>query len=136
MVASTFIFALIIAVLFSALLVGLFGWRHPARTGAGAALVFLFLILLLATWAGGAWMGPFGPPLWGGYWLPPLLVGVVILLIIAALVPVRPPRTRVAADEPSGEVEGPALFFGLFFWLLLLALAVAVVAAYASSPAV
>ena len=38
-----------------------------ATRGAGlrTGLIWLFLIIFLATWAGGIWLKPFGPTLWG-----------------------------------------------------------------------
>jgi peptidoglycan/LPS O-acetylase OafA/YrhL len=77
-----FFFAILIALLLTAVFAA--GFR---RQGWGTALVFFFLILFLATWAGGMWVVPFGPIAWGVPWVAYLFVGIVIALLITALIP-------------------------------------------------
>lgn len=131
------VFALLIAFLVTVLLTAVFGWRHPSRQEEEAALpgaFFLFLILFFFIWAGGAWIGPFGPVLWSGAWLPFLVVGVVIgLFLLAVSEPPRPSRQRSAHTPPPGETD-PApprvILYGVVFWILLLVLLAVVIAAY------
>ena len=129
-------FAFLVAAVLSVVLVGLTGWRRPRREEEGMwpSLIALFVVLVLMVWAGGVWVTPFGPPVWGGYWAPFLLVGVMVALLIATLTTAaRPPRAR---REPrvEGEIEAEeaaASFFGLFFWLLLVIGIAALVIRYA-----
>jgi hypothetical protein len=77
-------------------------------------------------WAGGVWVTPVGPPIFGVYWLPFLLIGLfVVLLIAAGSTPERrPPAETVAREEEA------ALGLSAFFWVLLLVLAIAIAAGY------
>ncbi len=128
-------FALLFAFLVAAVLAGLFGWRHPARREEDTAwpgAIFLFFLLFFLIWAGGAWVGPFGPLLWASAWLPFLVVGLVIGLVILAVAEPRRPR-RPAPREPLDEERATrgAMIYGAFFWILLLVLLLAIVVAYA-----
>lgn len=132
-------FALLFAFVFAALLASVFGWRHPARrdedTAMGAA-IFLFMILFFVIWAGGMWVGPFGPMLWSGFWLPFLVVGAVISLVILAVADHRPRgdrERRLASPPPEqdpAKVTRAAAIYGLAFWLLMLVLLGVVVFGY------
>jgi hypothetical protein len=131
MLAIEFIFAVVVALVFSFLLVTLFGWQRPDRPGVKSAFVFLFIIMLFAVWAGGGWMRPFGPSLWGIAWLPFVLIGLLVALAILTFTPPRRPRTRrEALEQAQAEAEaqaGAESLMTAFFWMLLLLLAVAVV---------
>ena len=130
---SELFFAVVVAALVSWLLVGLSGWRSPrgAATAVVPSMLFVFLMTMLVVWAGGVWLTPVGPALWGGYWLPFVLVGIVFTLVLASIgPPVRPPRTREEArDEAQAEVAAASIFGG-FFWMLLIVALLAVVARY------
>lgn len=125
---TDFLFVLALALILSGVLAWGFGWRHPARSDAvGPSALFLFLILLFAMWAGGAWLPPWGPVWYGTAWLMFLLVGLVIsLLILAIATPIRSPRPprKTDAEEVVGTV------FGIFFWILMIGLFVAVLVRY------
>jgi hypothetical protein len=129
-------FALLFAFVFAALLAAVFGWRHPARrdedTAWGAA-IFLFMLLFFVIWAGGVWIGPFGPMLWSGFWLPFLLVGAVISLVVLAVADGRPRERRTPGPLPGDDpAQAPrrAAIYGLAFWLLLLVLLAILVFGY------
>ncbi len=118
---------LLIAFLVAVLFIALFGIGYR-REGVGAGLLWLFVIIFLATWAGGLWLTPLGPPLFGVSWLSFLLAGLFFTLLIMALLP--PPTSRPGV---SGEVETDAgTFFAvnLFFWVLLIGFFVAIVLSY------
>jgi hypothetical protein len=122
------LFVVVFALLLSALLSWGLGWRHPgAEAAAGTSLLFLFLVLVFAMWAGASWLPPWGPVLYGASWLNVLMVGLLVCLIVLAVAaPVhRPPRSpREAAAEAEQQAEVSTVF-GLFFWLLLAGLVVA-----------
>lgn len=125
--------AFLLGWLFTLLLTGPLGWRHPARAKgpAPASALFLFVIFFLAIWAGGVWLIPFGPTIGGGYWLPFLVVGLFVLLVVAALsTPSRPPRGAAEAEVEAEEAAVAGTVLGVFFWILLLGLVGAVVLAY------
>ncbi len=126
-----FTFAFVFALLLAGVLAALFGTRGVRRAGAWPIFLFLFVLLLAMTWAGGVWLSPFGPVFWGGYWLPFLVVGIIIALLIAALMPpARPPRSRSEAVDRAREEETATLALGAFFWMLVIVMVVAVVVRY------
>ena len=137
-----FLYALFVAILLAAVLIGLLGWRRPASSSAPADILFLFVILFLLVWAGGIWIEPFGPAMWGGYWLPFVAVGVIALLLLAAAGSSGRHRVRrydTSEVEPARVAEeeagrAVAVAFGAFFWFLLLALTAAIAAHYVMAP--
>lgn len=127
--------ALVIAAILSAILFGV-GWGPPYREGTRGGLLAWFVILLLVVWAGGVWVTPFGPHLRGVAWIPFVITGVLVLLLLFTAVP-RPwrlPRTRREAVEQAEiarqeEIIG-ASAFGCLFWLLMFALIVVLLSRY------
>jgi len=84
------LFVFLFALLLGSILSWGFGWRHPARSDAvGASFLFLFLILLLAMWAGGVWFVPWGPALGGRCLVCPLGAGILWHTLVGAP-PYRP----------------------------------------------
>jgi osmotically-inducible protein OsmY len=131
-VGPEFVFALIAAAMLSLLLVG--GLK---RSGPGPlqGVLFFFLLIFFAAWAGGVWLRAFGPELWGASWLTIAVVGVAVMLILAAATP--PVQEHVApgpgeAEEHEEEPEAVEVAFGALFWLLILLLAAAIIARYMS----
>lgn len=130
MVLLELFFAFLFALVFSAVLTRGYGWRHPARPDAGPAGLFLFLILFLAIWAGGVWLAPFGPMVWGVAYIPFLIVAIVVTLLLIAAAPPRRPKSSEEVVKEAEEAATAGLVFGLFFWILLIALAAAVILKY------
>jgi hypothetical protein len=122
--------AFVIAISFSAVLVALLGWQRPDRPGAGASALFAFLILFFAVWAGGTWLQPLGPVLWGISWLPFLIVGLFVSLFMVVLIPPGPPRNRREAIEQAQAEEGARDLLSAFFWMLIVLLVIAVLFRY------
>jgi hypothetical protein len=123
--------------LFIALLVGvLFGLamrRKLPRTG----FFWFFLLLFLATWAGGIWIGPFGPSFRGVHWLPFVLVAILAGFLLAAFAPRRAPKGRIETLEMLEEIEQERrlekltyISFGLFFWIVLFGLILVIILRY------
>ena len=117
------LFALIIGLLLSVLFTLLFDARGPWDI----FWVFL-LIVVLGSWVGGLWLVPIGPVLFEVAWIPFLLAGFFFALILAAATPPTPLSTRTEVTPPAGS--GTALAFSVFFWILLLGLAAAIILAY------
>lgn len=132
MIIPEFSFSVIIALVFSVV----FAWIIR-RQGPRGGFFWFFLIILLATWAGGIWIAPIGPMLWGVYWLPFIFIAFIFSVILSISSHHRKPRTR---EETLKEIEdarkGEALeeltyvTLNLFFWFLLAALATAIVIRY------
>ena len=121
-----------IAHIISVILGGACGWERPDRPGIGSSIVFLFIILFLATWAGGVWITPFGPAAWGVFWLPFLVVGIIVAFLIVALVPSsrRRPRTRKEAAQQAEEEREATSMIGGLFWFFIILLIIAIIAGY------
>ena len=137
MIWANLLFVLAFAVALSSLLTWGFGWRHPARRGGGgASLLFLFLVLVFAMWAGGAWIPRWGPVAYDTPWLTILLVGLFIsLLILALAAPTHPRPHRAAggaatASAATRDEETIGVVFGIFFWVLIIGLVAAIVFRY------
>ena len=121
-----FAVAFLVAGTMTWILVGLAGWRTPRAPDAALwpSLVFVFAVGMVLIWAGGAWLTPFGPALFGAHWAPFVVVGVVFGLVLAATgAAQRPPRTgreNQAQQEVDTQVDFAARsIFGVFFWILV-----------------
>src|SRR5690606_8371874 len=126
-----FAFAIVVALVLSLLLVPwMSGRRMHARGSLVAAFLFFFFVLLLTTWAGGLWLSPIGPPLWGVYWLPFVIVGLLVALIMAAAADVGGRRYGHAGSEATETEVAAVTAFGLLFWVLMLTLLAAIVFGY------
>jgi hypothetical protein len=91
-----------------------------------------FIVTFLGAWAGGVWIPPFGPTILNIHWLPFLLAGVVMgLLLLVASGRTRSPRDHTKEKEDSKEeIEfSGAKLSGLFIWTLLVILSVGLIVA-------
>ena len=132
MVIPEFSISLIIALILT-------GLYMLVRRGAGpgTGLIWLFLVIFLATWAGGTWVRPFGPTLWGIHWTAFLLVGVVIVLFLIVAIPPKAPRGRqetldmLERIEEKKEIEEVVyITLSIFLWILLSLLLLAIILRY------
>ena len=128
MVIREILVSLIIAVLMTGLYL-LVTRRAERRTG----LIWLFLLIFLVTWAGGAWLRPMGPALLGIHCLSFLMVGALFALLLFIIIPRRTPRGRqetldmLESMEREKELEAVAyITLGIFFWILLVLLAASI----------
>lgn len=123
---AAIVISIALALIGSALLLFVFNRRVP---GPGRGMLYLFLIILLFSWAGGAWIHPSDNSLtWAGY----AVVAFLVILLLGALLPRLPKGSsggsitaRITSqdlEQQEEEAEALDVSFGLFFWLLLLAL--------------
>jgi len=96
-----FLVALGVALLLTVIIAALFG-----TTGPWPYAWLAFLLILLVAWAAGTWARPVGPPLWGVYWMPFLVFGLIVALVIAAATP--PDRARRRSAEVPASAGGAA----------------------------
>ena len=123
------LFAVAVAVCFTAILLAVGRGNAYEEGGWGAALI-LFAILFLTSWAGGIWLSPVGPQLFGAQWMPFVLMGFVVALLVAAMTP-RRPRNRVATVEAAAADEVVTTTVTAFFWIFAVALIAAITLHYA-----
>lgn len=120
-----------IALLFSLLLVGGFNWRRGENPAAWPSVIFMFLILFPILWVADLWLQPAGPVVLDVYWVPLLVVGLIVALILAALVPPQPRRRVAETGEPPEAEFATYTAFGMFFWILMLLLVLTIFLGYA-----
>jgi Ca2+/Na+ antiporter len=107
--------------------------RKIRRTGFG----WFFLFVLIATWAGGVWLRPFGPS-WGDIrWLQFLIAGLVVVLLFALFAPLKAPRGRHETIDQLQEIARQKelqkvtyLTLGIVFWVVLVILIAAIAIRY------
>ncbi len=123
---SDFLFSLLVALLLTVIFAAGVR-RHRTR----AVLLGFFIVVFLATWAGGVWLVPPGVYSWGLAWMSFLAVGLVTALLLTALIP--PLKAAQTPEEQSRreKSEVAVIFaFDIFFWILLTALGVVIIAHY------
>ncbi len=103
-------------------------------TGPWSGFWVFFLLVLLFSWTMGLWVRPMGPALWGVYWMPYLVFGVLLALVIAAATPLdgRPPRAQRPPQVPGSTTPeeeaaaGTVVAVGVYLWIALVVMAVAI----------
>jgi hypothetical protein len=129
MVGIHILLAIAVAAVLTAVLVAVIGFNAYEQGGWATALV-LFGVLFLTAWAGGVWLHPIGPQVYGTAWMPFVLMGVVAALLIAAVSP-RHPRTRIAAQEQADAAEVMGSTVSAFVWIFGICLIAAITLHYA-----
>lgn len=132
MIVLELLFAFIVALILSTLLMLIWGCEST-RTG----FLCVFLIIFLGSWAGGVWVRPFGPLLWGIHWLPFLSSGLIVALLFAVSAPQKPPRNRRETlkmldriRREEGLKKATYITLSIFFWVLLFVLIAAIIIRY------
>jgi hypothetical protein len=107
-----FFFFLVVAVLIT--LFFSYGFRIKGPWGnIWTFFMLVFLTILLV----GVWILPAGPMYRGIYYLPPLVAGILVALLLAATTP--SPRTRAKLERRDEEKEDADFYaIGIFFWVL------------------
>jgi hypothetical protein len=104
-------------------LTALFGAGLRMR-GPWESLFVFFGLVSLSAWAGGSWLSPRGPILWGISWAPYLVVGSIVALLLAAT-----PK-RNTPTEQEEELEREEVILGNVFWILVGVLGAVIAAHY------
>lgn len=87
-----------------------------------------FSVTLLAILAADLWIEPIGPFYGDIYWLPPLVVGLIVAFLLASTSPPTKPIKNY--KEPLNEIieeQSQVIALGSFFWFLLILLLLLVV---------
>ncbi len=126
MFLTELLFALAMALVFTSIFA--LGFR---RTGPWSSVLIFFLVIFLASWAGGLWISPAGPVFLGIYWVPIVLVAFLFALLLAAAVPPRKPPHVETISEVKAEEAATQRAYDVFFWTLLVGFAVVIILGYA-----
>lgn len=119
--------ALVVALVISSIFA--FGFR---RRGLWPRFWLIFLVIFLFTWAGGIWLHPIGPTIRGVFWIPFLLIALLIALFLAAAIPPSYIRSRTSESRDLREARQSEVnaFLGVFYWILMMILIAAIVVRY------
>jgi ABC-type nickel/cobalt efflux system permease component RcnA len=124
-----FVWDLILAVIIGVVLTAVFAFGFRRR-GPWLSVLLFFLLVFFGTWAAAIWVGPVGPAFYGVFWLPPLMVGLAIALLLAAAFPAVPRRTPREEIELERKTQPVSFNFSGFFVVLLVLLVVLILVGY------
>ncbi len=126
---STFVLAVLASLAYAAVITWGLGRRRFGATAIASA-VYVFMIVVFATWAIASWVGPRGPIAWDAPWLMIVVVGALVALVVLATATERRAARGAlplgTADRPGSPVPTVALGFGFgsLFWLVIVGLLV------------
>ena len=127
-----FLISLVVALVLC-VIVALVTRKKVRRTG----FVWFFLFVLMATWAGGVWIRPFGPTLSDIHWLQFLVVGLLVVMMFALFAPLKPPQGRQDTIDQLEEIarqkeltQMTYITLGIVFWVIFAILIIAIIARY------
>lgn len=133
-----FITEILVAVVVGLILSGLFYILF--RTSEGwIGLTCFFLLVFLAAWTGGVSVRPYGPRIYELYWMPYLMSGLVIALILSLFI-IPPPdiRTDVTVKPEELAVSAKPMkrvrILHWPFWLLVFLFALILFVHYFTNP--
>jgi hypothetical protein len=129
-----FIIDLVVALIVGLIIVSIIS-RAFGTKGPWGSLLWFFLVVSLFAWAGGVWLVPFGPMFWGIGWLPIIIMGFFVALILTAASP-RIPRWRKASQEEVTSDAGTKAVVDVIFWVVIICLLIFAISHYAWYPRV
>lgn len=123
MILLDLLFVLVIAAILS-------GIYAAFRRDRGLGVFPFFVILLALTWAAGVWIRPVGYPFLGVYWATFSIAAIFFALLLMAFIPYKYEKKRPTVKG----VEVERAVYGTFFWILIVALLLAIIAGYTYEP--
>lgn len=125
----------LIDVLFALLMAGIFTLIFAValrRPGPWSSIAAFFLVIFLASWAGGLWISPTGPAFLGIFWVPILLVALLVALLLSAVSPRRPQHVQTISEAEAESRQRQAVLraFDAFFWALLIGFLIVIILGY------
>jgi len=119
-------------IIIGAVLIGVVFYYVFKVSGPWGKLWSFLLILILAGIAAEAWITPVGPVIWDVAWIPTLVVIIGVALLLGALTgsgnKKNTTRNNAMMDKEknSGVKTATVAAFGIFFWVFVIFIAVAV----------
>jgi len=86
--------------------------------GIGMMMLFFFFLIFPLLLLGNVWIAPYGPAFMGISFLPLLIFGLLIALLLAAVLP-RENRSELPEDPEAEAGKGIAAVFGVMFFVFL-----------------
>ena len=65
---------------------------------------WFFVVIFLFSWGGGLWITPFGPTGWGVSWMPFLMVGFFVTVLLLAATP-QSSRRRMGSKNKAADAK-------------------------------
>lgn len=107
------------------------------RRGYQFAFFWLFVFMLLATWAGGIWIRPIGPDVGGLFIIPFIIAGALAVCLLMAFTRPPGPRGRRETLDMLERIQQQrelkkitTISLNIFFYVLLALLVVVIVWRY------
>lgn len=133
---------ILFALFFAIILTAIFGLALK-RTGPWSGFWVFFILLFFIALGAGEWAAPRGPSAWGYYWAPGLIAAIIFALILAAATPAETPsinrkmKNRLKSEEAEEPEEAEetivvTAMLGVFFWILIVVLAIIAIIGLAS----
>jgi hypothetical protein len=119
-------YTIILATLITAFLLTVLFARSFSNKGPFGGLLLFFLIIFLSTWSGQLWVNPVTEPVWGVDWGLLIFTAIIFSVMMMAL---SAPISKPSGGEPAVS-QGAGITIGLFFWVLIILLVVAVASGY------
>lgn len=117
----SFVFAVVIALIFTAIF--FYGFRNRGPWGTFWSF---FLIMFLVVWSAAIWFTDIGPVWMDVAWAPIFFTGLILAIILASATPPdRPRRMDVQQNTPPGNTGSGAL--SVFFWITVIVLGIVIV---------
>jgi small-conductance mechanosensitive channel len=119
-------YSIIFVALVTAFLLTLLFSKSFRNKGPFGGLLLFFLIIFLSTWSGQLWIHPVTKPIFGVDW--GLLIFTAIVFSVMMMALSAPASKSMPHEKPVNQEAGIAI--GLFFWILIILLIVAVASGY------
>ena len=124
MVFADLLFAFLVALVLS--VVFTLGFR---RQGPWPSPLIFFVVVFMTAWAGGIWLAPVAFS-WRLYWIPFLVFGLIVALLVSAIAPAPPAREAPVKKRAFNALGNTIAGLGFFLWAFLIALAVTIIVRY------
>ena len=100
------------------------------RKGPWGSMWTFFLVLFLTLSTVSIYVAPIGPVYWGIAWIPIVVAGIIVTLLLMAAMP-HPVHKDARGDSDASEVyakpDFPVTPVGRFFWVLVILFVIAII---------
>ncbi len=104
--------------------------------GPWGSLLWFFIVVSLFAWVGGVWLRPYGPIYWGVGWVPIVVIGCAIAILLTAVSPRNPDHRFASTKHLKADIEARNASVDVFFWFLVIFLVMLAMSHYFWFPQV